>query len=105
MTVPLKLTGDQGISPEKLEREFNLVEIGQFAVWSVSSCKAGFGVDKLRDDCTDTYWQSDGQQPHYINISLPRKFAISHVCLNVNVKMDESYTPEKLAIDKSTKLI
>jgi hypothetical protein len=27
------------------------------AVWTVSSCKSGHGVDSLRDDSNDTYWQ------------------------------------------------
>lgn len=28
----------------------------------------GFGVDQLRDDNLETYWQSDGSQPHLVNI-------------------------------------
>ena len=43
-------------------------EIGDQAVWSLSSCKPGFGIDQLRDDNFDTYWQSDGPQPHLVNI-------------------------------------
>ena len=31
-------------------------------------CSAGFGVDQLRDDNLETYWQSDGSQPHLVNI-------------------------------------
>lgn len=33
-------------------------EIGREAVWSLSSAKPGNGVDQLRDDSTETYWQS-----------------------------------------------
>lgn len=43
-------------------------EIGDQAIWSLSSCKPGFGIDQLRDDNFDTYWQSDGPQPHLVNI-------------------------------------
>lgn len=32
-----------------------------------STCP-GFGVDQLRDDNLETYWQSDGSQPHLVNI-------------------------------------
>ena len=32
-------------------------EIGDQAVWSVSSCKLGFGVNHLFDGKLDTYWQ------------------------------------------------
>jgi anaphase-promoting complex subunit 10 len=33
-------------------------EIGEDAVWSISSAKVGNGIEQLRDNCTDTYWQS-----------------------------------------------
>ena len=32
-----------------------LREIGSQAVWSLSSCKPGFGVDQLRDDSIGKY--------------------------------------------------
>jgi anaphase-promoting complex subunit 10 len=32
-------------------------EIGDRAVWSLSSCKQGFGVNQLRDGETTSYWQ------------------------------------------------
>lgn len=33
-------------------------EIGRDAMWSLSSAKPGNGVDQLRDDSVETYWQS-----------------------------------------------
>ena len=48
-------------------------EIGALAVWSVTSAKPGNGVELLRDDNLDTYWQSDGAQPHLVNIQFQRK--------------------------------
>ena len=33
------------------------LEIGDQAVWSLSTAKPGNGVEQLRDDNTDTYWQ------------------------------------------------
>lgn len=50
-------------------------EIGQMAVWSLSTAKPGNGVEQLRDDNIDTYWQSDGPQPHLINIQFHKKSA------------------------------
>ena len=32
-------------------------EIGDQCVWTVSSCKHGYGVKNLRDGQRDTYWQ------------------------------------------------
>ncbi|KRX10263.1 Galactose-binding domain protein [Pseudocohnilembus persalinus] len=51
-------------------------EIGDDAVWTLSSAKPGNGVDQLRDDNTNTFWQSDGTQPHYINIQFHKKMRV-----------------------------
>lgn len=51
-------------------------EIGKLAVWTVTSAKPGNGVELLRDDRDDTYWQSDGMQPHLINIHFQKKVMI-----------------------------
>jgi hypothetical protein len=45
------------VSGEELDIR-SLREIGDLAVWSLSSCKQGFGIDQLRDGLTTTYWQS-----------------------------------------------
>ena len=47
-----------GKENEELEpRTEEAIEIGTQAVWSVSSCKPGYGVGNLRDNSLDTYWQ------------------------------------------------
>lgn len=51
-----------------------------------------------RADNMDTYWQSDGVQPHLINIQFSRKTAVKEVALHLDYKLDESYTPKKIAI-------
>lgn len=58
----------------------------------------GYGVEQLRDDNTDTYWQSDGPQPHLVNILFRKKTAISHLALYTDIKADESYTPNRISI-------
>ena len=73
-------------------------EIGGIAQWSVSSCKQGFGVDQLRDNSTETYWQSDGALPHFINIQFQRSLKITHVFFHVNLAQDESYTPHQIRL-------
>ena len=40
-----------------VERDGDLQEIGNRAVWVLSSSKPGFGVEQLRDNNLDTYWQ------------------------------------------------
>ena len=73
-------------------------EIGDLAVWTLSSAKQGNGVDQLRDNQISTFWQSDGQQPHYINIQFLKKIKLSEICMYLDFKTDESYTPQKISI-------
>ena len=58
---------------ESLPADRDSREVGGLAVWTVTSAKPGNGVELLRDDREDTYWQSDGTQPHLINIQFQRK--------------------------------
>lgn len=73
-------------------------EIGHEAVWSLSTAKPGNGVEQLRDNNSDTYWQSDGGQPHRINIQFHKKMSISQIWFYLDYKLDESYTPKKMSI-------
>ncbi|XP_027276785.1 anaphase-promoting complex subunit 10-like isoform X2 [Cricetulus griseus] len=62
-----------GADPKQLERTSTVREIGSQAVMGMSTCKPGFGMDRLRDYNLETYWQSDGSQPHLVNIQFRRK--------------------------------
>ena len=109
-------------------------EIGNEAVWSLSTAKPGNGVDQLRDDSVsrlhtrarlwygcvrcvcrdvvnsgagplgstknplaepqprspaqvDTYWQSDGTQPHLCNIQFQKKMSIHEVAFYLDHKV------------------
>lgn len=88
----------QLIYPVREEKSGLIREVGGIATWSLSSSKSGFGVEQLRDNCMDTYWQSDGPQPHLVNISFTRKTTIKVVCIYVDYVLDESYTPYKISI-------
>ncbi|XP_067897590.1 anaphase-promoting complex subunit 10 isoform X3 [Heterodontus francisci] len=96
MTTPSKTP--PGEDPKQLERTGTVREIGSQAVWSLSSCKPGFGVDQLRDDNLETYWQSDGSQPHLVNIQFRRKTTVKTLCIYADYKSDESYTPSKVSV-------
>nr|XP_039251040.1 anaphase-promoting complex subunit 10-like [Styela clava]XP_039251041.1 anaphase-promoting complex subunit 10-like [Styela clava] len=72
-------------------------EIGERAVWSVSSCKQGYGVTLLRDDNLESYWQSDGTQPHMVNVQFRQKTDIGCVAIYTDYKSDESYTPSRVS--------
>lgn len=59
-------------------------------------------MEQLRDNCMDTYWQSDGQLPHLVNIQFQRKTAISQIYIYTDYKLDESYTPSRISIRSGT---
>ncbi|CRL00379.1 CLUMA_CG013647, isoform A [Clunio marinus] len=88
--------------PFHAERSGEVREVGSQAVWSLSSCKPGFGVEQLRDNSMETYWQSDGQLPHLVNIQFPRKTTISQIYIYSDYKLDESYTPSRISIRSGT---
>ncbi|KAH3833612.1 anaphase-promoting complex subunit 10-like isoform X2 [Dreissena polymorpha] len=93
-----KFTASQELDVFKEEKDGLLREVGNQAVWSLSSCKPGFGVEQLRDSSFETYWQSDGPQPHLVNIQFRRKTTIQDVCIYTDYKADESYTPNRISI-------
>lgn len=77
-------------------------EIGDEAVWTLSSAKPGNGVEQLRDGNNQTFWQSDGIQPHYVNILFHKKMRIKEIAIYTDYKLDESYTPAKIQIKAGT---
>ncbi|CAD7089340.1 unnamed protein product [Hermetia illucens] len=84
------------------ERTGTVREVGGQAVWSLSSCKPGFGVERLRDNYIETYWQSDGQLPHLVNIQFQRKTTVNQIYIYTDYKLDESYTPSRISIRSGT---
>ena len=58
-----------------------LVEIGERAKWWVTSAKQGNGAEFMRDGDTETYWQSDGHQPHLIDIEFNQRIQIVVITL------------------------
>jgi hypothetical protein len=62
-----------------LDLGHDIREVGHLAVWTVTSAKPGNGVELLRDGNKDTYWQSDGTQPHLVDIQFQKKMHVQ-VC-------------------------
>ncbi|PBL03858.1 anaphase-promoting complex subunit 10 [Armillaria gallica] len=77
-------------------------DISTRAKWSVSSAKFGFGVECLRDGDPETFWHSDGPQPHFITIEFPRKMPVQKLSIYLSHPLDDSYTPATLAIRAGT---
>ncbi|KAL7624559.1 hypothetical protein AAE478_006126 [Parahypoxylon ruwenzoriense] len=75
-----------------------LKEISNLASFTVSSYKPGCGVKELRDDDINQFWQSDGPQPHRLNIHFIKRVEIRALRLYLDYELDESYTPTKIQI-------
>lgn len=74
------------------------MDIGPLGSWSVSSNKLGSGVKELREDTPASFWQSDGPQPHYLDIHFSKRVTISRLSLFTDYILDESYTPSKITV-------
>jgi len=70
-----------------------LKEISSLAQWTVSSSKPGCAVAALRAPSTAQFWQSDGPQPHHLNIHFFKMVAIVGMRIYLDFALDESYTP------------
>ncbi|KAF3201086.1 anaphase promoting complex subunit doc1 [Orbilia oligospora] len=79
-----------------------LKEIGHLASWTVSTSKPGCGVAELRSEDTNLFWQSDGPQPHLINIHFAKRVFVKRIRVFLDYGQDESYTPTKIAIYAGT---
>eukprot|EP01084_Bolivina_argentea_P198026 339228_1 len=95
-----KSTSSSILSPDNcLDRR----EIGDEALsWELTSAKSGHGVQQLRDDNLTTFWQSDGMVPHKVTILFHKKQIIQSIAIYADYKLDESYTPQDIAIRASS---
>jgi anaphase-promoting complex subunit 10 len=68
---------------EKLEANddpHDVREVSSLGSWHLSSYKNGQGLEQLLDSSLQTYWQSDGPQPHAITVQFPQKITLE-VCI------------------------
>ena len=70
--------------------ERGLIDIGNLASWSVSSYKVGLGVEALCEDDPAKYWQSDGPQPHYIDIHFSKRVSVERLSIYTDFGLDRS---------------
>eukprot|EP01062_Namystynia_karyoxenos_P057136 TRINITY_DN48084_c0_g1_i1.p1 TRINITY_DN48084_c0_g1~~TRINITY_DN48084_c0_g1_i1.p1 ORF type:complete len:195 (+),score=48.96 TRINITY_DN48084_c0_g1_i1:75-659(+) len=75
-----------------------LVDIGRYASWTVSSAKHGNGVTCLCDGDEKTFWQSDGTQPHIIDLQFSTLVRVQSLGLLLDHTLDESYTPKRVVV-------
>jgi anaphase-promoting complex subunit 10 len=89
-------------SPNSISGPINvpefLKELGEDAVWTLSSAKPGNGVENLRDNSLESFWQSDGIQPHLVTVQFHKRTKISEVWICSIFRSDESYSPAQVSI-------
>ncbi|PVH95829.1 galactose-binding like protein [Periconia macrospinosa] len=76
----------------------NFREISTLASWTVSSSKPGCSIPQLRHPSTQLFWQSDGPQPHYLNIHFFKLVRVVGLRLFLDFEADESYTPTRILL-------
>lgn len=74
----------------------DLREISSLASWTVSTYKPSCGVSALRHPSPSYFWQSDGPQPHLLNIHFFKLVSIVKIRVYLDFELDESYTPTKM---------
>lgn len=62
----------------------------------------GSGVEQLRDNRIDTYWQSDGNVPHLVNVEFRRRTTVSDIYIYLDHKLDGTYTPSRISLRAGT---
>lgn len=101
--VSTMVTIDEAFSLFRKDMEDDgLVDVTRLGSWSVSTYKKGCGVDKLLDNSPHTYWQSDGPQPHAIEVRFSKLMRISTIGIFADIASDESYTPSSITVYAGT---
>lgn len=77
----------------------NFQDISHLGKWTLSSFKTKNDVSFLLDDSVNTYWQSDGDLPHYVEIQFSKLTTVSVVCIFEYAEEDDSYTPAALKLE------
>ncbi len=62
----------------------------------MSTYKPGCGVAALLNPSPTQFWQSDGPQPHLLNVHFFKLVAIARLRVYLDLARDESYTPTRM---------
>lgn len=90
---------EETVQPPTASASCDVEEIDRaHASWALSSAKPGNGIEQLLDDNPDTFWQSDGGQPHLVTVSFYKKTKVSDIWIYLNYRSDESYTPQQISV-------
>lgn len=80
-----------------MERD-SFVDISHIGRWRLSSYKGELGLSALLENDPTTFWQSDGDLPHFVEIQFSKLVDISLVCIFTDISLDDSYTPQRIHV-------
>ncbi|KAL8809877.1 MAG: hypothetical protein Q9223_004724 [Gallowayella weberi] len=75
---------------------YGLRNINSLASWTVSTHKPTCGIPALLSPTSNTFWQSDGPQPHTLTIHFFKLVHIAKLRILLDFRKDESYTPTRM---------
>ncbi|CCE65910.1 hypothetical protein TPHA_0N01290 [Tetrapisispora phaffii CBS 4417] len=85
-----------------LDATCGMIDVSKLAYWKPSSMKAGNPISNVIDDNFNTFWQSDGLQPHEVEVTFSRIMNVSMIAIFTSMIADESYTPSRIKIYAGT---
>lgn len=59
-------------------------------------------MEHLRDNRIDTYWQSEGDVPHLVNVQFQKRTTVTDIYIYANYMLDYHYTPSEISIRVGT---
>lgn len=79
-------------------RELSLMEdltnVSNLAYWKASSFKTSNPIENVINDYPESYWQSDGSQPHIVDIYFSKRIELALLAVFFGFEIDESYSPK-----------
>lgn len=72
----------------------DLTNISNLAYWKASSYKTSNPIENVINDDPESYWQSDGSQPHIVDIYFSKRIELALLAVFFGFEIDESYSPK-----------
>lgn len=83
---------------KRLEMSEELINVSNMAYWRATSFKASNPIINVINDDPNSFWQSDGAQPHEVEVYFSKRVNIAIIAMYFSLKVDESYTPKLIKI-------
>lgn len=76
----------------------NMINVSNVCYWKASSYKAMHPIENVLNDDPESYWQSDGGQPHIVDIYFNKRVEVTLLALFFGFEVDESYSPSVMKV-------